>query len=380
MSLFFISFLFTYGGMHLYAFLKTRAAFPKRKKLLILLALFFILMISAPFFVRFYEKHGLETFAYLTANIGFFWMGIMLIFFVYGMLVDLFRFLLFIMKTIFKIDLHITPSAKFALFAPMVVTLLIASYGYFEARDIKVENVTIFSSKIPEEIGRIRVVQISDVHLGHIVRKENLQNILAKVKATEPDIFVSTGDLINGQRSELNNFTKLFDEIKPKYGKFAVTGNHEYYAGLEQSLAFMEESGFTILRGKGLTVGGVINIAGVDDQTGLRFGDMSSISEREILSGLPSDKFTLFLKHRPQLDEESFGLYDLQLSGHTHKGQIFPFNFFVKSFFPFINGLHELEMGSSIYISRGTGTWGPPIRFLSPPEVTVFTLVNDKEI
>ncbi len=121
---------------------------------------------------------------------------------------------------------------------------------------------------------------------------------------------------------------------------------------------------------------GIINIAGVDDPTGLRFGDMSSISERELLSSLPSDRFTLFLKHQPHIDEGSLGLYDLQLSGHTHKGQIFPFNFYVKFFFPFINGLHEITDVSSIYISRGTGTWGPPVRFLSPPEVTVFELVN----
>ncbi|MDO8281567.1 MAG: metallophosphoesterase [Thermodesulfovibrionia bacterium] len=364
--------------MHLYVFLKAKAALHPGKRPLIFLALFLVLMISAPFFVRFYEKQGFETFAYLTANVGFLWMGVMLIFFVYGVAIDGYKSILFIIKRIFGKDLsRLQPSSGFAFFAPLLIAILIASYGYFEALDIKVEKVIVRSSKIPASIGKIKIVQISDVHLGHIVREERLRNILDKVKAEEPDMLVCTGDLIDGQRSDLNDLSNMFKEIRPKYGKFAITGNHEYYAGLEKSLEFIERAGFTLLRGEGMTIDGIINIAGVDDGGGEGFGDMRSISEKELLSGLPSDKFTLFLKHRPLLDNEILGLYDLQLSGHTHKGQIFPFNFFVARFFPFISGYHKITDISAIYVSRGTGTWGPPIRFMSPPEVTVIELLSE---
>ncbi len=377
MSLFFISFILIYGGTHLYAFLKARAAFPENKKFLTLLAVFFILMISAPFFVRIYEKQGFETFAYLTANVGYVWMGIIFLFFTYSLPIDIYRFLLFIAKTISRNKLSfLSPYAKLCFLAPMLISLSVASYGYFEARDIMVEHVTIKSSKIPKDVGSIKIVQISDVHLGHIVRAERLNMILEKVKAQEPDILVSTGDLVNGQRSDLAELSKILKEIKTKYGKFAITGNHEYYAGVDESVAFTERAGFTVLRNEGQAVGGIINIAGVDDPAGLRFGILSGISDKEVLSKLPSDMFTLFLKHRPLVEAGSEGLFDLQLSGHTHKGQIFPFNYLVQISYPMIEGLYNLSERSSIYVNRGSGTWGPPIRFLAPPEVTVIKLVH----
>ena len=97
--------------------------------------------------------------------------------------------------------------------------------------------------------------------------------------------------------------------------------------------------------------------------------------EKDLLSGLPKDKFTLFLKHRPDVEKSAVGLFDLQLSGHAHKGQIFPWTLLVRLVFPQIAGLYDLSSGSSLYVSRGSGTWGPPIRFLAPPEVTIIDIV-----
>lgn len=377
MTLFFISFILIYGGIHLYVFLKAKAALRPGTIAQRLMAFFLAAMISAPFFVRLYEKQGFETFAYLTAHVGFIWMGIIFLFFIYGILIDCWRILIFAAGTLLKKNLYvIRPSPKFAFFIPLIISLAIASYGYFEAMDVTTERLTVSSAKIPLEAGRIKIVQISDVHIGHIIRETRLKKILDKVKSEAPDILLCTGDLVDGLRSDLNDISNLFKEINPRYGKFAITGNHEYYAGIEQSLEFIERSGFRILRGEGLTVKGIINIAGVDDHADISSGTTKSVNEKEMLSRLPKDKFTLFLKHRPFIEEELNGLYDLQLSGHTHKGQIFPFNFFVGRFFPFISGYHHITDKSSIYISRGSGTWGPPIRFLSQPEVTVIELVN----
>ena len=196
------------------------------------------------------------------------------------------------------------------------------------------------------------------------------------MKEEDPDILVSTGDLVDGQVCRLNGLEDLLKEIKPRYGKFAVTGNHEFFAGFENAKCFTENAGFTLLRGEGITVQGILNIAGVDDPSGKRYGLAKDISEKILLSGLPQDKFTLFLKHRPLVDKDVKGLFDLQLSGHIHKGQIFPFSIITWLYYPVNSGRMNLTDSAFMYVSRGAGTWGPPIRFLSPPEVAVIELVH----
>ena len=196
------------------------------------------------------------------------------------------------------------------------------------------------------------------------------------VKMENPDIFISTGDLVDAQIDHLDGLTELLQEIQPRLGKFAITGNHEYYAGLRQALDFTQRAGFQLLRGKGITIEGALNIAGVDDPTGLYYGE-ENVSERGLLAGLPRDKFTILLKHRPVIDKESIGLFDLQISGHTHGGQIFPFGLLIRIFSPYVGGFYELPIQGILYVSRGSGTWGPPIRFLTPPEVTLFEFVHD---
>ncbi|OGW39287.1 MAG: hypothetical protein A2Y97_08590 [Nitrospirae bacterium RBG_13_39_12] len=188
---------------------------------------------------------------------------------------------------------------------------------------------------------------------------------------------MSTGDLVDGQIDNLSEFAESFKEINPRYGKFAITGNHEFYAGLTNALNFTEKAGFTVLRGERLTVSGIINIAGVDDPQVKTYGNFRDIPEKELLSGLPGGKFTLLLKHRPLVDKNAIGLFDLQISGHIHKGQIFPFSLITGLYYPTQAGFANLPKGSCLYISRGSGTWGPPIRFLSPPEVTVIELVRE---
>jgi len=137
----------------------------------------------------------------------------------------------------------------------------------------------------------------------------------------------------------------------------------------------MKQAGFHVLRGEGTSVAGLITIAGVDDPAVIGYGRSGEVPEKEVLSGLPKDKFTLFLKHRPDVEKNAIGLFDLQLSGHAHKGQIFPWTLIVRLVFPQIAGLYDLSSGSVLYVSRGSGTWGPPIRFLAPPEVTIIDLL-----
>ena len=126
------------------------------------------------------------------------------------------------------------------------------------------------TAKITRDIGRVRIVQISDVHLGLIVGQDRLAKILACVTAAHPDLLVSTGDLVDGQLNELAGLAEQIRQVKTPLGKYAVTGNHEIYAGSGTALKFTQDAGFTVLRGRGLTVPGVLNLAGVDDHDGAR--------------------------------------------------------------------------------------------------------------
>jgi predicted MPP superfamily phosphohydrolase len=377
MTLFLLTFFLIYGSVHLYAFLKAKAAFAFGIHTGIYIALVMVLMIFAPIIVRLSEKAGFEFFARLMSYIGYTWMGILFLFFSASLIIDIYHLLIYLSSLILRKDfILLTPSARFSFFIPFLLSVVIGIYGYFEAKNIRTETVIIKSPKIPEEIGRLRIVQISDVHLGLIVGEERLKRILNEVKKANPDILVSTGDLVDGQIDNLSEFAESFKEINPRYGKFAITGNHEFYAGLTNALNFIKKAGFTILRGEGLTVAGLINIAGVDDPGGKTYGNFKDIPEKELLSELHSGKFTLLLKHRPLVDKNAIGLFDLQLSGHIHKGQIFPFSLITGLYYPTQAGFANLPNGSCLYVSRGAGTWGPPIRFLSPPAVTIIELVH----
>jgi predicted MPP superfamily phosphohydrolase len=332
-------------------------------------------MVFAPVLVRVLERQGLEASARFAAYTGYLWMGFLFLFFSASLAIDLYHGLLHGAGFLSHRDFSsLFLSNRTALFLPLAWGMATAFYGYFEARDIRTERVVINTPKIPQVVGKLTIVQISDVHLGLIVRQERLKRIIAEIKGASPDILVSTGDLVDGQINRMTGQAELLEDIRPRFGKFAVTGNHEIYAGLDQAVAFTERAGFKVLRNEGATAGGLINIVGVDDPTIERVTRSRPVPEKDLLSKAPSTGFTLLLKHRPAVDPESLGLFDLQLSGHVHKGQLFPFNLVTRLFYPVRMGYSLYPQGSSLYVSRGTGTWGPPIRFLAPPEVTVIEL------
>lgn len=380
MSLFFITFFLAYGGMHLYAFLRARAALHFGVPAGTAIALFMLVTLFAPLLIRQAEKQGLEQFARALSLFGYTWLGILFLFSSSSLILDLYRLLIRSAELVQRADYaSLKPTPGFIFYLPLILSLLVAAYGYGEAWNIRTERIIIRTPKIPEAIGRIRIVQISDVHLGLIIREERLARILKLVQEAAPDILVSTGDLVDGQINGMPGLAEMFNGINPLYGKYAITGNHEFYAGLEQALAFTSKSGFRVLRNEAVDIEGVLNVAGVDDGAVRRPAVINDGAEKELLSRLPPGRFTLFLKHRPLVDKDSSGLFDLQLSGHVHRGQIFPFSILTKLYYPVHAGFSSLDHGSRLYVSRGTGTWGPPIRFLSPPEITVIDLVHNPE-
>lgn len=379
MTHFLLVYLSIYSLVHFYAFRKIRAAFLPRKKVTIGLTIFMAIMVTAPIVVRLAERAGIETGARLWAYVSYSWMGLLFLFVTLAATVDVLRsVILAVGKLLKRTPAKAKVSPRQLLTIQVMVVVAVYGYGMWEAADIRLKQIEIASPKITEKTGRIRIAQISDVHLGLIVRAGRLKRIIARIEEARPDILVSTGDLVDGQINHLTKETKLLATLHPPLGKIAITGNHEFYAGLQNALDVMEKSGFTLLRHQGMVVG-TINLVGVDDPAVKSWGAGDATSERALLLAQPRENFTILLKHRPDIAPGSVGLFDLQLSGHTHKGQIFPFNLLTWFFYPQRTGqLTRLDSGY-LYLSRGTGTWGPPIRFLAPPEVTIIDLVPAKQ-
>jgi hypothetical protein len=376
MIAFFFFIFFVYGGVHVYAFLRARSALGFGPVAAAALALFMLVMVVALFLVRALEQHEYEASARALAYLAFFWMAALFIFFSGSLVMDIAGYGLRVAGWIAQKDFaRYVPSARSSFAISLGLSLIVCAYGYFEALDIRLERVRIETAKLPAEVDRITIVQITDVHLGLIVRSGRLARMLEVVRAAGPDIFLSTGDLVDAEINHLPGLAEQLRGITAKYGKYAITGNHEYYAGLARALAFTRDAGFRVLRNEAVPAG-PITIAGIDDRTAAQFGSEKPVDEKKLLEKLPQDRFTLFLKHQPRREPSSVGLYDLQLSGHTHKGQIFPFTLLVRLTFPQLAGDYDLGKGSRLHVSRGTGTWGPPIRFFAPPEVTVIELVR----
>jgi len=375
MSFFFFAIFLAYGGMHVYAFLRARIALGFGAAPSFVVAGFMVVMTIAPFFIRLLERYEFQLAARVLSSIAYIWMALLFLFFCSSIALDLLNLVpRFAGWVSGKSASPYLLSVRLAFLIPAGLALILCVYGYFDALNIRTERLRIETTKLPSTIKRLTIVQISDVHLGLIVRNSRLRKVMDIVKAEKPDIFLSTGDLVDAQINEMAGMAELLREVKAPYGNFAITGNHEYYAGIKDALAFTREAGFTLLRGEAVT-NGPINIAGVDDPTGVQLKIERPEPARALLSALPKGKFTLFLRHRPEVDHTA-GLFDLQLSGHTHKGQIFPFTYVSKIAYPLNAGRFDLGGGSILYVSRGTGTWGPPIRFLSPPQVTVIELVR----
>jgi len=374
MTFFLFIYFAVYGSMHAYFFWKTIQALHPQGWPLLFFTAFLLLMVNGPIIVRFLERNDQITGATALAWVSYTWMAVLLWFLSMGIIRDLWN-------TGVRLAALITP-ASYRLIIPakpayLIILVLISAatvWGFFEARDLRTERVTIKTGLLPPGTKAIKVAQISDVHLGIIEGQWRIDQIASILFDEKPDLILCTGDLMDGAIPHLNHMSAYFAAINPPLGKFAVTGNHEFYAGLHESLAFIKDAGFTVLRGE-TVITGPLRVAGVDFPAERQTGQTTYTNEKTTLD-IDDDKglFTILLKHNPEAEESSVGRFQLQLSGHTHKGQIFPFNYPVRLRYRYIAGRYDLGKGSTIYTSRGTGTWGPPLRLLSPPEVTIITI------
>lgn len=382
MSLFLITFLSLYGLMHVYAFYRLNRAFQLSRASAHLLVMVMAFMTLAPVLIRLAELYDLEPIALVLAWPGYVWMGALFLFCSALALMDIIRLVAWVYCRISGSGFPELFNSRLTSELALILSLSATVYSFFEARNIRTEHLTVTTPKLLPGSKRIRVVQISDVHLGLLVREDRLQRILQQVKAAGPDILVSTGDLVDGRLNRQGaldihgDLAQMLAGISAPSGKYAVTGNHEFYAGLDQALDFTAKAGFRVLRDESIPVGTSLSFTGVNDPAGKGKGqETGSTIESTLLRAAVPGRFRILLKHRPIVEKTSDGLFDLQLSGHSHKGQMFPFTLIVRLRYHLIGGTTRTAAGSMIHVSRGSGTWGPPLRLLAPPEVTIIDIV-----
>lgn len=378
--LIFLFIVISFCSANLYFFYKVTSVFEFGTAVDVLTGIVIFIMTLLPVFIPIHSHKSSERSMKVLSYTGYLWLAFLIPFFPVAFVIDLYNMLV-PWSGHFTEYSHVPSviSRDSTFFIPLSISAVIVAYGFFEARNLRVERLVIQTSKLHPGTGNIRIVQISDLHLSVTVGKHIIDRILKIAEEEKPDIIVSTGDLLDGIVRHVSHLPERLRKLNARYGKFAITGNHEFYGGIRHTVKFIEDSGFSVLRDKAVTVENIINIAGMDftgTETGGYKNDIPRRDERDVLSEVRPGLFTLLLKHRSDVNEECLGLFDLQLSGHSHKGQIFPVNLATMFMFQYHNGFTKLPKGSAIYTSRGTGTAGPPVRFLSTPEITIIDIVG----
>jgi predicted MPP superfamily phosphohydrolase len=256
-----------------------------------------------------------------------------------------------------------------------LLALAVTLTGLWNARRIaRVVEVDVLIEGLPRELEGFSIAQISDVHVGPTIRRNYVEGIVDAVNALDADIVAITGDLVDGSVAQLREHVAPLANLRAKQGRFFVTGNHEYYSGAVPWMNELQRLGIRVLHNEHVVLGdesAQLVIAGVPDYGGGHFHETHASDPAAALAGAPRDAGAkILLAHQPRSAAAAAQAgFDLQLSGHTHGGQFWPWNHFVRLQQPFTAGLHRLD-GLWVYVSRGTGYWGPPKRFGAPSEIT----------
>jgi predicted MPP superfamily phosphohydrolase len=252
--------------------------------------------------------------------------------------------------------------------------------GFLNARRVaRVVQVDIPIANLPAELQGFSIAQISDIHVGPTIKRAYLERIVERVNALDADMIAVTGDLVDGSVANLAAHTAPIAKLHSRHGSFFVTGNHEYYSNAHEWIDELRRLGLHVLLNEHVVLshgGAQLVVAGVTDFNGGHFDPAHDSDPQVAVAGAPFDATKLLLAHQPRSAEAAARAgFDLQLSGHTHGGQFWPWNFFVPLQQPYTAGLHRLR-DLWIYVSRGTGYWGPPKRFGAPSEITYLRLVR----
>jgi uncharacterized protein len=262
----------------------------------------------------------------------------------------------------------------------IALTPAITLIGFVMARRVaRVFDVQVPVEGLHESLHGFTIAQISDLHVGPTIKRPFVEAIVERVNRLDADLVAITGDLVDGTVGDLAQHTQPLERLASRHGTYVVTGNHEYYSGANAWIRELRRLGARVLINEHVVLdhdGAALAIAGVTDWSAHHFDPSHRSDPAKAAQGAPAHAAKVLLAHQPRTAAKAATAgFDLQLSGHTHGGQFWPWNFFVRFQQPFTAGLERVGR-MWVYISRGTGYWGPPMRFGVPSEITRIRLVR----
>jgi predicted MPP superfamily phosphohydrolase len=321
---------------------------------------------------RFLERAFVNPFTGIFVWVGSYWFAAMLYFFFAVAGADIIRLLLYIipgMPAAFTDALH-TESPLIAMTVIALITMVVA-VGHFNARTIRVKELQIDIPKNGRGKKEWNIVAASDIHLGTIISKPRLEKIVAKINSLNPDLILLPGDVFDEDLGPVisKNLGETLRLLKAKYGVYAVTGNHEYIGGVEAAVRYMREHGIKVLRDEHVTIADSLVLVGREDLSAKMIDGTRRKELSEIMKDVDRSFPIILMDHQPyKLEQAVENGVDVQLSGHTHNGQLWPLNYLTRSIYEVSWGYKKKE-NTHVYVSCGVGTWGPPVKLGNVSEV-----------
>lgn len=364
-----------YGSAHFYVYRRFSSAFPETSAaalttIKIVLVFLVIAFPLASILGRVSHNFSIKTLYWVSAI----WMGV---FFYIFILTAIMHGLSGILKLMGFLPKAGAVSINFARMSLLIAAALSTAFSAIGVRTAyqkpKTPTIEIAIENLPSHLDGLRIVQLSDIHLGIIVNENRLEKIVKLVNALAPDIVVITGDLMDAEALNARCIINPLKKLRTKYGAFAITGNHEFYAGVDEIVKRATEAGVKFLRNESINLLDGLVIYGIDDPDS-RTSGLKPVRFEDVIEKDKKSAVSILLYHRPERLEKAAELkVDLMLSGHTHGGQLFPFSLLTSLFYIQDGGYYRYG-NTHLYVTNGAGTWGPPIRFLTPPEIPVIVL------
>lgn len=366
---FYLIFFSLFGIINFYIFIHGFLALPSSCRLLYAV-LYWMLASSFPL-GRYLEKKKITVFSNMLVWIGSFWFAAMLYFFLACVIMDA---LLLVNLFIPVLD-NIQGLTLFIISVISVSIIILA--GFINARVPRTKNLKIGAAKETLKAKSYKIVSVSDIHLGTIIGRKRLSRLVAKINSLNPDIVLFPGDVVDEDITPVlrQNLGEVLKQIKARLGVYSVTGNHEYIGGAEKAVKYLEEHGVRVLRDESVFIDNAFYIIGREDISARGFAGKQRKPLEELVNEVDFKYPAILLDHQPyNLEQAVNNNIDLQLSGHTHHGQLWPLNFITKRIYEVSWGYKKIK-NTHIYVSCGAGTWGPPVRTGNTPEIMVIELV-----
>jgi predicted MPP superfamily phosphohydrolase len=370
--IFFSIVLSIYTLINLYIFMRAWEVIPENIYVKLGYAVLYSILFVSFVAGRFLERAALSWFSDILVWIGSFWLGAMVYFFLILLVIDFLRLINSIVPFFPSfLTVNNRKAGQILAIAVSAVVLVVVVSGYINALKVRVKKLELTVRKGIKSRESLNVVVASDIHLGTLICKSRLERIVKTINSLNPDLVLLPGDVVDEDLGPVirQNLGETLRTIKSRLGVIAITGNHEYIGGVEKACRYLREHGITVLRDSWVEIEKGIVIVGREDLSSRQLAGKRRKPLDELMAGVDKNLPVILMDHQPfRLEDAEKNGVDLQLSGHTHHGQLWPFNFITKKVYEISWG-YKKKGSAHFYVSSGVGTWGPPIRTGNRPEI-----------